>query len=88
MAFLQSKVHAKKVEVTPFVDKKGNPFKSVVITDEEGNITYVSFSSKMGELTPAEIIAQKDSLRVVKLESGNYSLCKGGFQGEIVDLGL
>lgn len=53
-------------------------FKACSFTDALGNRTFVGFSSKLGELTPQEIVNQKDSLRVVELESGNYYLCKGG----------
>ena len=56
----------------------GEEFKSCIFTDNEGNRCFVAFSSKMGELTPAEISAQKDKLQVVELESGNYSLCRQG----------
>ena len=66
-------------------------FKSCIFTDPQdtNNKTFVAFSSKLGELTPAEIAAQKDSLQVVQLESGNYSLCKPGENSwQDVDLGL
>lgn len=54
-------------------------FKSMVFTDPETNHrTFVSFSSNLGVLTPAQISAQKDSLQVVELEGGHYSLCKQG----------
>ena len=46
--------------------------------DEQGRskVTFVSFSSKLGELTPAEIAQRADTLQVVELaESGNYTLC-------------
>jgi hypothetical protein len=43
----------------------------------------------MGELTPREIMEQKDNLQVVELESGNFSLCKQGANAwEDVELGL
>ena len=46
-------------------------------------------NSKMGELTPKEILEQKDSLQVVELESGNYSLCHQGANAwEDVDLDI
>lgn len=61
-------------------DADGNTetFKACSFTDALGNRTFVGFSSKLGELTPQEIVDQKNSLRVVELESGNYYLCKGG----------
>lgn len=44
-------------------------------TDE---VIFVSFSRNLGELTPEQIASQKSDLQVVKLTSGNYSLCKKG----------
>jgi len=68
-----------KMQVGSFVNKEtGDTFKSCIFTDNEGNHSFVAFSSRMGELTPAEIAAQKDKLQVVELESGNYSLCRQG----------
>lgn len=63
-------------------------FKSNVFTDPSTNArTFVSFSSNLGELSPAQIVAQKDSLQVVQLEGGHYSLCKKGANAwEDVDL--
>ena len=84
-----AKTHG-KMKVAPFVNREtGECFKScafISITDE---VTLVAFSSKLGELTPAEIAAQKDELQVVQLESGTYKLCKAGHDTwEDVDLGL
>lgn len=68
-----------KMQVGQFANKEsGEEFKSCIFTDTEGNKCFVAFSSKLGELSPAEIAAQKDKLQVVELESGNYSLCKVG----------
>ena len=68
-----------KMQVGSFANKEtGETFKSCIFTDTEGNRSFVAFSSKMGELTPAQIAAQKDKLQVVELESGNYSLCRQG----------
>lgn len=68
-----------KMQVGKFTNTdSGEEFKSCIFTDNEGNRCFVAFSSKMGELTPAEISAQKDKLQVVELESGNYSLCRQG----------
>ena len=78
-----------KMQVAPFVNKEtGEAFKSCMFTDPDGNRTVVNFSSKLGELTPAEIVAQKDGLQVVELESGSYKLCKTNSTWEDVDLGL
>jgi len=68
-----------KMQVGSFVNKEtGEAFKSAIFTNGDGDRCFVAFSSKMGELTPAEIVAQKDKLQVVELESGNYSLCRQG----------
>lgn len=80
-----------KMKVAPFVNKEtGEAFKSCMFIDADGNITAtVNFSSKLGELTPAEIASNKDELQVVQLESGSYKLCKQGHNSwEDVDLGL
>ena len=85
-----AKTHG-KMQVGDFVNKEtGEAFKSCIFTNPEDNSRcFVAFSSKMGELTPREIAAEKDSLQVVELESGNYSLCKQGANAwEDVELGL
>lgn len=67
----------------------GETFKSCAFVDEGNAITLVGFSSNLGELSPAQIKAQKDELQVVELESGSYKLCKRGTDSwESVDLGL
>lgn len=63
----------------------GETFKKLCFT-KGNNQTYVGFSSKLGELTPAEIVAQKDELQVVELTSGTYKLCKSNSMWEDVDL--
>ena len=80
-----------KMQVGDFVNKEtGEAFKSCIFTNPEDNSRcFVAFSSKMGEMTPGQIAAEKDSLQVVELESGNYSLCKVGANAwEDVELGL
>ena len=79
-----------KMTVAPFVNKEtGEAFKSCVFVNSEGATTLVAFSSNLGELTPQQIASQKDSLQVVKLESGTFKLCKqGNGSWEDVDLGL
>ena len=74
-----AKAHG-KMQVGGFVNKEtGESFKSCIFTNPEDNSRcFVAFSSRLGELTPAEISARKDSLQVVELESGNYSLCNQG----------
>lgn len=69
----------------------GQQFKACVFVDPENasNVTFVAFSSKLGELTPQQIVAQKNELQVVELESGHYSLCKQGANAwDDVNLGL
>ena len=84
-----AKTHG-KMKVAPFVNREtGECFKSCAFIDSDEVITLVAFSSKLGELTPAEIAAQKDNLQVVQLESGTFKLCKAGNGSwEDVDLGL
>ena len=73
----------------------GEPFKNLVFIDNYNNRTFVAFSSKLGELSPAEIKARKDELQVVKLnpdpgtgKEGGYLRCKAGNLniGEAIDL--
>lgn len=67
----------------------GEHFKSCAFVGAGGAVTMVGFSSNLGELTPAQIAAQKDDLQVVELESGNFKLCKRGTDSWAdVDLGL
>ena len=78
------------MKVAPFVNKEtGECFKSCAFLGSDGEVTLVAFSSKLGELTPKQIAAQKDDLQVVQLESGSFKLCKTGHDTwEDVDLGL
>lgn len=84
-----AKAHG-RMKVAPFVNKEtGECFKSCAFLDSDGKVTLVAFSSKLGELTPKQIAAQKDDLQVVQLESGRFKLCKTGHDTwEDVDLGL
>lgn len=76
-----AKTHG-KMKVGTFVNKEtGEEFKSCVFIDPNNpddmtNKTFVAFSSKMGELTPSQIAAEKDNLKVVELESGTLVLCR------------
>lgn len=77
-----------KMQVGSFTNQEtGEQFKSCIFTAPDGNRCFVSFSSKLGELTPAEISAKKNDLQVVELESGNFSLCAQG-QGNWEDVEL
>lgn len=79
-----------RMKVAPFVNKKTKEcFKSCAFISSTGEITLVAFSSNLGELTPAQIAAQKDDLQVVELENGSLKLCKAGKDSwEDVDLGI
>lgn len=67
----------------------GETFKSCAFVASGGAVTLVGFSSNLGVLTPKQIAAQKNSLQVVLLKSGNYKLCKAGADSwEDVDLGI
>jgi hypothetical protein len=77
-----------KMSIAPLVNHDtGEAFKSCAFTNGD-NVTFVNFSSKLGELTGAEIVRMKKDLQVVQLESGTYKLCKSGSTWEEVDLGL
>ena len=84
-----AKAHG-RMKVAPFVNKEtGEAFKSCAFLSSDGEVTLVAFSSNLGELTPAQIAAQKDDLQVVELESGSLKLCKAGKNSwEDVDLGI
>ena len=56
---------------------ENGPFKSIVFIDSD-NYCFVSFSSKLGELSAKDIVAYKDQLQVVQLNSGTYKLCRRG----------
>lgn len=99
LAFAQSHGRMKVVPPSEHVNKEtGEVFTSGSVAfvhptqkDEQGRpaVTFVAFSSKLGELSPAEIAAQKDELQVVELASGNYCLCAVGSNGWAdVDLGI
>lgn len=63
----------------PMTNKKtGEVFTSTAFIDAKGEVTLVGFSSKLGELTSAQIKARVDELQVVLLNSGKYKLCKAG----------
>lgn len=76
-----------KMQVGQFKNDEGTEFKSCIFTDPiTGERTFARFSTNLGEMTPAEIVAQKADLQVVELESGTYKLCKSGSTWEDVDL--
>lgn len=78
-----------KMQVAPFMDKiTKKQFKLSVFSqltyDESVVRTYVRFSKTLGELTPEQIVQEKDILRVAKLKDGHYEL----FRGEIAFISL
>lgn len=87
LAFAQQKG---KMQLGDFLNKEtGETFKSCIFTDAKNEHTFVAFSSKLGELTPQQIVAMKGELQVVQLTSGHYSLCKQGQNSwQDVDLGI
>ena len=67
------------MQIGAFVNKEsGESFKSCIFTDANGEKCFVAFSSKLGELSPAQIVGMKDELQVVTMDSGSHILCKQG----------
>ena len=65
-----------KMQVGEFINSETQEtFKSYIFT-KDNTKTYVAFSSKLGVLTPKEIVERKNSLIVVQLDSDMYSLCE------------
>lgn len=65
-----------KMQIGEFVNSETQEhFKSCIFT-KDNTRTFVAFSSKLGVLTPKEIVKRKNSLIVVQLDSGMYSLCE------------
>lgn len=70
----------------------GEQFPAVAFTASDNTRTFVSFSRKLGPLSPKEIAQQKNDLQVVLCETKEgrdmYSLCKQGegAWGEEVEL--
>lgn len=77
----------RRMQVGAFVNKEsGETFKSCIFTAADGNRCFVAFSSKLGELTPQQIAAQKHDLQVVTMDSGSHILCRKGTSWEDVEL--
>ena len=73
----------------------GKEFNNLAFVDKNDKITFVAFSSKLGELSVADIKARKNELQVVQLnddpvtgKAGGYLLCKAGNlnMGEVINL--
>lgn len=82
-----------KMQVGQFKNAEGTEFKSCIFTDNDGNRTFVRFSTNLGEMTPAEIVAQKADLQVVERMGDDgetrFILSKTGQNNwQDVDLGL
>ena len=86
------KTHGGKLQVGDFTNKEDDKkFTSCIVSDgTPESRCYVAFSSKLGELTPEQISAKRNGLRVIQFEeSDNYCLCEQGDNAwKDVDLGL
>lgn len=88
--------HDRKMAVVQCTNQDtGEIFHACAFGADRDSRVFASFSRKLGEMTPAEIVAQKDDLQVVEWnnpETGKhgYSLCKKGNSDKFqeVDLGL
>lgn len=65
-----------KMQVGEFINSETKEHYKACIFTKDNNKTFVAFSSKLGVLTPKEIVERKNSLIVVQLDSGMYSLCE------------
>ncbi len=69
-----AKLHG-KMQVGTFENREtGESFKSCIFTNSNGETIYVSFYSKLGELTPLQIKEKKDTLKVGLLKTSKYVL--------------
>lgn len=71
-----------KCQLGEFVNSdSGEKFKALVFSNGTTR-TFVSFSKKLGELTPAELKSRKENLQVVENEGSRgqtvYTLCNIG----------
>lgn len=67
------------MQIGAFVNKEsGDSFQSCIFTDAAGNRCFVAFSSKLGPLSASQIVAMKNELQVVTMDSGSHILCKQG----------
>ena len=61
----------------------GEQFQSLIFPDspnkpEGSSVLFLSFSSKLGELSHSELVARRNELQVVELNSGTFKLCAQG----------
>ena len=69
------------MQIGAFVNKEsGESFKSCIFTNpaDSSDRIFVAFSSKLGELSAAQIVGMKHQLQVVTMDSGSHILCKQG----------
>lgn len=77
-----AKAHG-KMRVGPCTNgTTGEQYQACAFTAPDNTRVFVSFSPKLGVLTPEQIVEQKDNLQVVECttKEGNsmYSLCRQG----------
>lgn len=78
-----------KMQVGMFYSKEGKPFHKIQFVDKNGKATPACFFSQLGELTPSEISARKDELKIGMMPNGKYYLHDGNIkEWEDIDLGL
>ena len=81
LEFARQKGMPKRAELT---SKEGENFAALMFPTPDANgrdFTMVSFSSNLGELSVSEVVARKNDLQIVQLESGSYILCRKGEGG-------
>lgn len=69
-----AKIHG-KMKVGTFKYESGETKKRCLFENSDGSTTYVDFCPSLGELSPTEIVSQKDSLFVVEYPYGT-ELCE------------
>ena len=79
-----------KMQVREYTNNlTGESFKLCVFIDNYGKETTIRFLSQLGELTPSEISARKNDLKVGRMSNGKYYLYdKNPSEWETIDLGL
>lgn len=79
-----------KMQVRGYTNNStGEPFKLCVFIDNSGKETSVRFLSQLGELTPSEISARKNNLKIGKMSNNKlYLYDKDINEWETIDLGL
>lgn len=79
-----------KMQVRSYINSlTGKPFKLCIFIDNSSKETSVRFLSQLGELTPSEISARKENLKIGKMSNNKlYLYDKDINEWETVDLGL